>query len=78
MNEIPRKIILDGYTYTYKDELINNFHSFRWKFRTSCRVTIKIDINNIIKINNKENLGHIDYYITSSEKEYKCQNINTI
>ena len=78
MTEIPRKIILGGYTYTYKDKLIINFHSFRCKYWTSCKVSIEIDINNIIKINNKENLVSIEYYITSSEKDHKCQNINTI
>ena len=50
MSKIPRTLILGDYTYTYKDELINNFHSYRCKYRASCKVTIKIDINNIKKI----------------------------
>ena len=75
MSEIPRTIILGGYTYTYKDELINNYHSFRC---TSCKVTIKIDMNNLIKIINKENLDNIEYYITSTEREHKCQKNNLI
>ena len=78
MNEIPRTIYLGGYTYTYKDELINGFLSFRCKYRTSCKVTIKIDRNNINKINNKENLDNIEYFITSTEREHKCLKNNNI
>ena len=41
-------------------------------------MTIKIDRNNLIKINNKENLDNFEYYITNTEREHKYQKNNSI
>ena len=47
--EIPKSFELDNYIYTYKDELINNFYSYRWKHKTICKITINVAKSEIIK-----------------------------
>ena len=47
--EIPRSLELGNYTYTYKDELTNNYFSYRCKHRIICKITIKVAKSEIIK-----------------------------
>ena len=47
--EIPRSFELGNYTYTYKDELTNNYFSYRCKHRIICKITIKVAKSEIIK-----------------------------
>ena len=72
----PKAIQIKEYTYSFKDELKNNFYSYRCKFRSACGITIKIHQKELDKImNNKE--GEIEYTISSTVKEHKCKkNIN--
>lgn len=70
--EIPRSLELANYTYTYKDELTNNYFSYRCKHRTICKITIKIAKSEIIKyVKNK--VINIEYTITSKEKNHICK-----
>ena len=70
--EIPRSLKFGNYTYTYKDELTNNYFSYRCKHRTICKITIKIAKSEIIKyVKNK--VINIEYTITSKEKNHICK-----
>ena len=65
--EIQRSLELGNYTYTYKDELTNNYFSYRCKHRTICKITIKIAKSEIIKyVKNK--VINIEYTITRKKK----------
>ena len=38
----PNKIIINNYEFTYKDELINQYFSYRCKRRKECGLLIKV------------------------------------
>lgn len=76
MNEIPKSIILDNYNYSLKNELIDNFVSYRCKYRTTCKMIIKINKENLRKYLDPENQDKIAYIITSSVKNHNCKNNN--
>ena len=68
----PKSIQINGYTYSLKDELKNNFYSYRCKYRSVCGITIKIHQNELDKIINDKD-GDIEYTISSTLKEHKCK-----
>ncbi len=49
--EIPSKIIIDNFKYSFKSELKNQQYSYRCYHR-SCIVLIKINKENLLKIMN--------------------------
>ena len=59
----PRSLIIANYTYSYKNNLANDYYSYRCKHRLKCKVCIKWEKNELIKYieNNK---AHINYTIT--------------
>ena len=58
-------------------ELSNEYYSYRCKYRTVCKILIKINKENLVKL--KENSpDNIDYTITSREKIHKCNKITDI
>ena len=77
MEEIPKAITINNFVYTFKNELINNYFSYRCKYRTSCKIIIKIDKDNLMKLLNNSN-EEIEYVIISTEKQHKCLNKNII
>ena len=77
MEEIPKAITINNFVYTFKNELINNYFSYRCKYRTSCKIIIKINKDNLTKLLNNSN-EEIEYIITSSEKQHKCLNKNIL
>ena len=67
----PRNIIIDKFTYPYKNNLANECYLYRCKHRTICKVCIKISKTELIKyIENKT--VNISYNITSNEKQHTC------
>ena len=71
MEKIPNEITIDNYQYKYKNELSNEYYSYRCRYRTVCKILIKINKENLVKL--KENqTDNIDYTITSREKIHKC------
>ena len=73
--EIPRSIELGENKYSYKDNLTKDCYSYRCKFRTTCKITIKIEKSQLkLYIENKSK--QIEYTITSKDKNHTCkQNI---
>ena len=68
----PRSLDINDYTYSFKDELKNNFYSYRYKYRSICGITIKIEENELK--NYLLNKGEeIKYEITSGVIEHKCK-----
>ena len=43
----PRHLNLNNRFYTYKDALINDYFTYRCKYRDKCNVVIKINKDNI-------------------------------
>jgi len=77
MEKIPNDITIDNYQYKYKAELPNEYYSYRCKYLTVCKILIKINKENLVKL--KENSAdNIDYTITSREKIHKCNKITDI
>ena len=68
---IPRKLTLNNYEYSYKDELKNNYYTYRCKHRTKCGVVIKIAKAELVKYNNK-NYDNLEYTITSKAENHTC------
>ena len=71
----PRQIIINKFTYSYKDELTKNYYSYRCQYRTSCKITIKVardELEKYVKVNSQI----IKFEITSKEKNHKCKNAN--
>ena len=71
----PNSIENKDYIYTYKDELKNNFYTYRCKFRKSCGIVIKIHKDELIKYMENNNI-ELKYEITSKLKEHKCKDNN--
>ena len=69
IKQIPRHIQIDDYIFTYKDELINNFFCYRCKYRQSCKVLIKVALDEIKKFI-KDSDYKIKYKISSSKKNH--------
>ena len=67
----PRHIKINDYIYIFKDELINNFYSFRCKYRTFCKIILKISREELEKYSKSEDYI-IKYEITSNQKEHSC------
>ena len=75
MEEIPKTITINNFVYKYKNELTNNFYSYRFRYRTNCKIIIKINKENISKLINNSH-EEIEYTITSTDKLHKCGNQN--
>ena len=45
----PRHIEINKFTYSYKDQLINKYYSYRCKFRKNCKYTIKVNQSELEK-----------------------------
>ena len=75
MEEIPKTITINNFVYEYKNELANNFYSYRCRYRTHCKIIIKINKENISKLINNSH-EEIEYTITSTDKLQKCGNQN--
>ena len=71
---IPRKLFLDDYEYTYKDELVNDYYTYRCTHKYDCKVVLKIHLDELINYN-KNNKKEIKYIITSSKKIHTCKSI---
>ena len=68
----PKSITLDGYVYTHKDILANDYASYRCKYRKNCSITLKIEKKEILKLN-KNNDNEITYFFTSKIKIHTCE-----
>ena len=73
-DKIQRHIILNNYTYTYKDALKNLNYTYRCKHRTICKVTIKIDKENILKYN-QNLLNDVKFSYINDIKDHTCQKL---
>ena len=71
---IPRKLFLEEFEYTYKDELVNNYYTYRCSHRYDCKVVLKIHLDELINYN-KNNKNEIKYVITSTQKSHTCKSI---
>jgi predicted ATP-grasp superfamily ATP-dependent carboligase len=69
----PKSITLDGYVYTHKDILANDYASYRCKYRKNCSITLKIEKKEILKLINNNNDNEITYYFTSKIKGNTCR-----
>ena len=74
-DNIPRHLILNSYTYSFKDKLKNNIYTYRCKHRTVCKVTIKIDEENLNNYNNNL-LDTIKFTFINNIKDHTCQKFN--
>jgi len=74
----PRSITINNFEYTYKNDLANDFYSYRCKHRLKCKIIIKIKATELSKYLENKSIV-ISYSITSSEKEHTCkkQDIST-
>lgn len=76
VTNIPKKIKIDNYTYTFKYKLKNIYYSFRYKFRKTCNIILIISLEELKKYINKEQ--NIKYEIKSTNKAHQYKdNINT-
>ena len=74
-DNIPRDLILNSYTYSFKDKLKNRIYTYRCKHRTTCKVIIKIDKYNLKNYNN--NLWDTNKYtFVNNIKEHTRQKFN--
>lgn len=72
MAKILDEITINNYQYKFKNELVNDYYSYRCKYRTACKILVKINKENLIKL--KENsTDNIEYTITSNETIHKCK-----
>ena len=55
---IPRKLFLEEFEYTYKDEPAFNYHTYCCSHRYDCKIVLKIHLNELIKYN-KNNKNEI-------------------
>ena len=69
----PQSITINNFIYKFKDELQNNYYTYRCKDRKNCGAVIKIQKSELQKYidNNKEN---IKYEFTGNKKAHTCQN----
>ena len=67
----PRNLLLGGNKYSYKDQLIDDFYSYRCTHQLKCKIVIKIKKDELIKYN-KNQSEEITYEITSTDKQYIC------
>jgi len=74
---IPKPIEINEYTYCFKDQLANDHFSYRCKFRTKCKITIKISKKELKKYNNDKEYK-VEYEITSkvTKHSFKLKNDN--
>ena len=71
MEKIQNEITIDNYQHKYKDELSNEYYSYRCKYRKVCKILIKINKENLVKLKNNSS-DNFDYTITSRDKIHKC------
>ena len=69
----PRNIEINENIYSYKDALINDFFTYRYKHRRQCGLVIKIKKEKLLKFY-KDKKANIEYKITSSIKTHQCKN----
>ena len=72
----PRNITLDKLEYSYKDFLINDYYSYRCKYRNACKITIKIVKKELINIIDNKVNERIKYSKTCTEKNHQCDKYN--
>ena len=70
--KIPRHIEINKYIYSFKDELKNNFYSYRCKYRQKCKIIIKVAREEIEKYNKNDNY-EIQMDISSEQKNHTCK-----
>ena len=68
----PKSIIIDEYEYMYKDELNNNFYTYRCKKRKNCGLVIKISQIELMKYN-EDKQYKINYIITGNKQVHTCK-----
>ena len=68
--EIPKSIIIDSFTYSYKETKKSGEYSYRCKVR-KCGVIISIDKKNLDKIIKHEPNTNIEYKKVSN-KDHTC------
>lgn len=73
---IPPRNIIYNYEYSYKDMLINNYYSYRCKHRNKCKIIIKIEKSELIKISENREKDKIKNIISSTEKNHICNTNN--
>ncbi len=49
MENIPNKLEIKNYTYSFNDQLKNGYYIYKCKFRDICKIIIRIDIEKIKK-----------------------------
>ena len=70
--EIPSKIIIDNFQYSFKSELKNQQYSYRCYHR-SFKVLITINKENLLKIMNKGNKENEKIEYNINKKEHSCE-----
>ena len=73
-DNIPSHLILNSYTYSFKDKLKNNIYTYRCKHRTVYKVTIKIDEDNLKKYNDNL-LDEIKFTFVNNIKDHSSKNL---
>ena len=64
------EITIDNYQYKYKGEFSNEYYYYRCKYLTVCKILIKINKENLVKIK-ANSADNIDNTISSIEKIHK-------
>ena len=67
----PRNLEIGGYKYSYKDQLINDYYTYRCTHRNKCKIVIKISKTELKEYNNNVQ-EEIKFEITSKEKIHTC------
>ena len=72
---IPKIIKIEEHTCNFKDSLINDYYTYRCKFRKDCGLVIKISKIELQKYMN-DNKIKPNYIITGEKKVHTCENEN--
>ena len=69
----PKTLEIKNYIYSYKCQLVNDYFSYRYKYRKNCQMLIKVTKEELKKYN-QDNSNELKFEITSKIKEYTCKN----
>ena len=72
----PKSIILDNFTYSFKDRLSNNYFYFRCKYKKKGNITKKISKEELEKLNKDINT-FIKYYYNCKNNQHQCDSKET-
>ena len=70
----PRSLEINNFIYSFKDNLKNEYYTYRCKYRTKCGVVLKISRIELIKYKEGKDLSEILFDIKSKIKNHTCLN----